>query len=393
MKKFKILVTYVEAGMGHIVSAEAIATSLEKYYPDEVEVIRTNFFREQNDKDMLEHEKFFINSVKASSKNNIVLYAADFFTKLFSPGASLNYMYNTMYKKVKEKGIELIESHNPDMVISTHYTPLHISVCAKERLPNMITACYDPDPNIHSWWDHNSDLFVVNSRLIYDQALKKFKFNKDNLHLGKFISRDEVINCSTDKKLLREKHHLPLDNFTIIMADGAYANAKLKPYANKLLKLDKSKKFTLIIIAGKNEKVYQYFSNKAKELTNIDLRVYRYVDNVYELYSASDIFITKTGPNAILDSVQVLTPIIGTFYASPIERDTKKLFVDDHKVGLYCKTGIQLVKIISQFIDDPSLLQPYVENCKKFKEMHTGGEKIIADKIIEVLRKTIKQVQ
>ena len=391
MKKYKVLVTYVEAGMGHIVSAEAIASALEKYYADEVEIIRCNFFHEQNDKDMLKQEKFFVDAVKSSSKNNIVLYAGFAFTKLLPPGTSLKLLYNTMFKKVKEKGIELLESYSPDMVVSTHFTPLHISICAKEKMPDMITVCYDPDPNIHSWWDHNADLFVVNNKIVYEDALKHYKFTEDNLYLGKFISREEVINCCTDKKIMREKHNLPLDNFTIIMADGAYANAKLKSFADKFLTIDK--KFTLIIIAGKNDKIYNYFTEKAKDYPNIDLRVYKYVDNVYELYAASDIFVTKTGPNAILDSVQVLTPIMGTYYAGPIEEVTRDLYVNEHKVGIYCKTPKQGKEEILRFMENPELLNPYVENCKIFKKYHTGGEKIIADKIIEVLHNKDKQTQ
>lgn len=385
MKKYKIVVTYVEAGMGHIVSAEAIASALEKYYGDEVEIIRCNFFHEQNNKDMIEQEKFFIKSVKDSSRNNIILYLGFLVTKLFSQKR----MYNTIYNKIKKHGIELIESYSPDMIVSTHFTPLHISICAKKNLPNMITTCYDPDPNIHSWWDNNTDLFVVNNPIVYQDALDNYNFTKDNLYLGKFISRDEVLNCSLNKIEMRKKHNLNENNFTIIMADGAYANAKLKSFAKAFLKINRQ--FTLIIIAGKNEKIYKYFQEKVKVPSNIDLKVYKYVDNIYELYSASDIFITKTGPNAILDSVQVLTPIMGTYYAGPIEKVTKELYIDEHKVGIYCKTPKQGMNKIIEFIDNPSLLNPYRENCQKFKEKYTGGEKIIADKIIEVLREKNKE--
>ena len=71
MKKYRILITYVEAGMGHIVSAEALANALEKYYPDEVEIIRSRIFTETNDPVLIKHEKFLINSVKRSNRNPI----------------------------------------------------------------------------------------------------------------------------------------------------------------------------------------------------------------------------------------------------------------------------------------------------------------------------------
>lgn len=385
MKKFRVLITYVEAGMGHIVSAEAIANALETYYPNEVEVIRCNFFHETNDKDMINHEKFLVDSVKRSSQNPIVLYGGFFFSRFFSQEAS----YNTLLKNILHKGIDLIESYHPDMVISTHFTPLHISVEAKKKNPHIFAAAYIPDPNAHKWWNNQADMVMINNSVLYDQLINEFKWKKESIVVGKFISRKEVLNACIDKKVMREKHNLPVDNFTIIMADGAYAKAKLKAFANEFLKINK--KFTLLVIAGKNDKVYDYFSNKKGKNPNVDLRVYHFVDDIYELYCASDIFVTKTGPNAILDSVQVETPIMGTYYASPIERITKDLYVNNYGVGVYCGNGRKARKEMESFIDNPSLLETYIENCRKFKKENSGGEKLFADKIVEKLREENKK--
>ena len=45
MKRTKILVTFVEAGQGHIVTAEAICESLEKKFGDKVEIKNKGFKR------------------------------------------------------------------------------------------------------------------------------------------------------------------------------------------------------------------------------------------------------------------------------------------------------------------------------------------------------------
>ena len=69
MGKYRVLVTYVEAGMGHIISAEAVANALEKYYPDEVEVIRCNIFTDTNDHLLIKYQQFLIDEVKKSNKH------------------------------------------------------------------------------------------------------------------------------------------------------------------------------------------------------------------------------------------------------------------------------------------------------------------------------------
>ena len=78
MGKYRVLVTYVEAGMGHIISAEAVANALEKYYPDEVEVIRCNIFTDTNDKLLVKYQQFLIDEVKKSK--NIILFIDELHT-------------------------------------------------------------------------------------------------------------------------------------------------------------------------------------------------------------------------------------------------------------------------------------------------------------------------
>lgn len=388
MKKYRILITYVEAGMGHIVSAEALANALEKYYPDEVEIIRSRIFTETNDPVLIKHEKFLINSVKRSNRNPISMYFIFLLSALFSPNFSLTLAHNTVFRREKKKLIEIMNSYKPDMVISTHFTPLHASIEAKRKGAKFKTVCYDPDPNVHRWWDTRADLFLVNNEAAYQEALKKDKFNKDNLFLGRFILRKDVLETKVDKIEMRKKYGLPLDNFTIIMADGAYAKANLKSFAEEFLKIDR--KFTLLIIAGKNEKLLKHFNEISNNYPNITIKVYGFMKDIYELYCASNIFVTKAGPNAILDSVYMETPIMVSYYASPIEEITKNLYVKTYGVGVYEDSHKKAGKLITQYIDNPELLNPYIENCKKFKKEGTG-EKIMADRIMDELHNSTQQ--
>ena len=83
MKK-RVLITFVEAGQGHIVTAEAIANGLEKLYGDSVEVIRDYIFRDSGDKDLIKYEKFLVKEVKRSNKNPLHLGFQCVAMKLFT---------------------------------------------------------------------------------------------------------------------------------------------------------------------------------------------------------------------------------------------------------------------------------------------------------------------
>lgn len=71
MKKKKIVVQFIEAGQGHIVTAEAIAECLEKKYSDKIEVVRDYAFRDSGDKTLEKYEKFSINEVYKANRNKL----------------------------------------------------------------------------------------------------------------------------------------------------------------------------------------------------------------------------------------------------------------------------------------------------------------------------------
>ncbi len=387
MKKYKVLVTYVEAGMGHIISAEALANALETYYPDEVEVERCYLFSETDEKVMKDHEKWLVDAVKTSNRHPNIFRFMMFMQRHFTDIRGLRLMYNLMFPKVKKRSIEIYKEHNPDAIVSTHFTPVHFAIEANSPKwgCDFASVLYVPDPNVHNWWDKRSDLLLVNNEDGYREAIEDVGFKPERTILSRFVIRSEVKASTHDKRELRKKHGLPEDNFTVIIASGAYAEGGLSEFVEALLALDK--KFTLMIIAGTNEAVYNKFSERIGNTGNIDLKVYKFRKDAHELYGASDIFITKAGPNAILDSVYMGTPVLTNFCAQPIERITRDLYINKHGVGVHIENAKEAARFIGECIDTPEKLEPYIENSRKFVENCVGGEKQMADGIVELLRK------
>ncbi len=387
MGKYKVLVTYVEAGMGHIISAEAVANALEKYYPDEVEVIRCNIFTDTNDKLLIKYQQFLIDEVKKSNKHPFhMFYLKLLRMRLFPRLSSLIFAHATIFLKEKKKVIAIMKGFDPDMVFNTHFVPLHFAIEAQKKHygGHFLTAVYNPDPNVHGWWDRRGDLSVFNNQGAYVEAVKN-GFKPENCLLSRFVIREKVRATPKDKLALRRKHYLPENQFTITLASSAYAGGHLRAFAERIMKINR--RFTLLIIAGSNDEVYEEMNAKVGTLENVNLQVYRFVPDAHELYGASDIFITKAGPNAILDSVYMDTPVMTNFCASIIEQVTKAYYIDEHKTGVHFTDKDEAADFLLRCMDNPAVLEPYVENCRAFIRDHTGGEKEIADAIVEKLRK------
>ena len=61
----RVLITYVEAGMGHIVTAQAISDSLKSLYGDRLEIIDNYTLRDSSNPSLPKYEKFLVNEVKS----------------------------------------------------------------------------------------------------------------------------------------------------------------------------------------------------------------------------------------------------------------------------------------------------------------------------------------
>jgi processive 1,2-diacylglycerol beta-glucosyltransferase len=383
MRKPRVLVTYLEAGMGHIVSAKAISEALKKQYGNKLNII--DLYISKDNKILQRYEKNLIEDVKNASKNpahsNFQFFCMDFFGR----EATLHLAHNTVFARATKEMQKVFAKYRPDVIVSTHFSPHYAAIELRNNYLNKtIVATYDPDPNVHGWWDNRSDLFFVNNNHAKQQAIKDSKFNPLTVREVNCTARECIVNSNLSKAEYREKYNLPKDNFTIILSDGAYASAKLKEFTNEFLKIKKP--VTLIVIAGKNEKIKEYFDKKQEKLPkNITMKVFGFVDNIHELYCASDIFVTKAGPNAIQDSLFMKTPVLVNYYASPIEKFTQKLFVKEYHCGETILDKVKARRKIEKWIADPTLLKPYIENCNILDKTKNGADEI-ATQIYEALK-------
>lgn len=376
MKKKKVVIQFIEAGQGHIVTAEAIAECLEKKYSDKIEVVRDYLFKDSEDKAMQKYEQFSINEVKKSNKNKFYLRFQMLCMKLFGERFTLKFVYSTVFKKVRNKVIQHMANQNADMFVSTYFMLLHSGVVGKKKGKiNADIVAYNPDHNTHGWWDRRADLFITNNPEATNEAINKRKMKKDNVATVNFMARQVVIDTNESKEFYRQKYGIPQDKFVVVLADGAYAQARLKEYTDVLIKSNKP--MTIIPICGKNEKLYNEYLEISKTVNeNITLMPFPFVTAVPELYKCADVFVTKAGPNAITDAVFMGTPILTNFYSGEIEKTSSKLFTEVYKCGVYEPNVKRAVQKIEQWIDDRTELDEFAKNTIVLDKNKNGAEEV-----------------
>lgn len=372
MDKKKILVTFIESGFGHITSAKAISDSLKEQYGEKYNIIDCNIMKDSEK--TVTFEKFLTKQTKATNK--IHGYGFFIFTILEAFGGAkfLRFTHSTFFHSYVQATIEAFEKYKPDVIVSTHYFITYCAVEYKRKVDNnCLIVTYNPDNNVHPWWDNRDGIFITNNIYATEEAVEKRKFKSENCKTVNFACRTDLLECNESKEFYREKYGIDKDTFCVIVADGGYALGKCKAVTNELLKTNK--KITIIAVAGKNEKVYNYFLNKNPK-ENISFMSLPFVKNIYELYRAADLFITKAGPNAVSDCVFMNTPILIDYYPHPIEKATKKLFVDKFRCGEYIKSPRKIRKRVEELIENPHILDEYVKNTYNFKKECNGASEI-----------------
>ena len=378
-----ILVTLIEAGMGHIVSAIAIADAIKDKYGDKVEVLDRHILRDSDNEVLTKYEKFLVDNDKGYSKYPSFGYFQMFAMHILGPQNSLKFVHNTVMRKQVNALVAEYAKIKPDVIVSTHYFTLFCAVKYRNTCDkNVKVISYCPDNNVHGWWDSRCDMMYTNNSMATEQAYD-LTFKSGKVCEAFYPTRKAVIDANESKEYYREQFGIPKDKFAVVVAEGVYAEAKVKAICLELIESDLP--LTICVIAGKNDEIKQEFDElKSKVKPNITLLTFGFLSNAPELYKACDLFITKAGPNAILDSVMMDTPIIVDFCATPVEYATKNLFTKRFNCGLFIPNPHKIKLQVEEYILHPELLNEFSDSLKYFDKTKNGSEKI-ADDIIELI--------
>ena len=157
----RVLVTYIEAGFGHISTANSIADAIEELHDPNIEVVRKYMFKD--DPRLRQLEKNFIRDVKWANTFPWHNYIQMALTHIGGIHESLPLVVSTLYRHTRQKYLEILEEIKPDIIIDTHYLTSFLATQYRDMIdPHVKVVTYDPDNSVHNWWNIRVDKFVVN---------------------------------------------------------------------------------------------------------------------------------------------------------------------------------------------------------------------------------------
>ncbi len=380
-KKPRVVFPFVEAGLGHIMPMKAIADAFENKYGDKAEVVRTYFYQDTKDPDMKFVEDELIREVKAHNKHKWWGSLHFLLMRLFGTRLSMKVLMEVRYKRGFQKSMDYLAGLDPDLIVNTHFSTLYCSCKAKaqKHIKAQVFA-YCPDPVVGLQWDNRADVMGLSSEAGKRRAARGIHFSKNKLAVVPFFIRKEVESMDKGRAYYREQLGLPKDNFTILLADGAYGAGKLKDTVYELLK--SGQRMTVVAVCGKNETLYKEFQSVVPP-ENITFVPYGFTDKVLTLAASCDLFMGKAGASNLAEPAYFGAPSIVTFCATPIEK-----WICQHHTAMGNAVKVtnikKAVKLAESFAKNPERMSALQENCAKHHR--TDGAELFADIIWQRLK-------
>lgn len=221
---------------------------------------------------------------------------------------------------------QLLERHDPDVVLSVHPLLNHIAHQAIRRSgrPRALMTVITDLVDFHRGWTFShADLVVAPTERARRVALRR-RVPADRVKLlGLPVDLRFRPPAPREKQALRRRFGLDERRFTILVMGGAAGVGHLGAQVRALA--TDSNPWQVVVVCGRNEKLRRRVVQL--ELATPTL-ILGFVDYMPELMRACDLVVTKAGPGAIAEALATGVPLVITGFLPGQETPNVDFVVD-----------------------------------------------------------------
>ena len=343
LKQLKVLVFSASFGNGHLRAAEAVIEGIRIKEPS-AKIIHLDFGDFLN-----KPVNTMIKNIYGEVINHIPKLWGRFYykTSMVKPQSMSQRFLNRLGRNEFLKYIHELE---PDLIVCTY--PTVSSVLAQlryERVLQVPVITIITDYTVHSHWVHPSvDRYIVACTEVKDSLLvwgiERSRIDVTGIPVS--LKFEETLDRGDILSKLGLKSDLPI----FLVMGGSYGVLKS---ANRICQklADSSIPVQAIIVCGKNEKLYHSLRALTKRAHNPMIRL-KYVHNVEELMTVSDLIITKAGGLTVSEALTKHLPLL-IYKPIPGQEEENAHFVSKLGAGIVAQTESELSHLINYFLKNP----------------------------------------
>ncbi len=272
----------------------------------------------------------------------------------------------------------LVSERKPDLVVCTHAFPCGVMAEYKRQFdPALPVVGIVTDFVVHPFWIYNNiDAYAVATpemrQTLLTRGVKRERIVVSGIPVDPRFGRPRLAVAE-----LRAALGLPADRRIVLMMGGGLGIGPLDRMIRSLGRVDVP--VAGAIIVGRNGRVEKRVL-AAAEQTDYPLRVFGFVDNVYDYMHASDVLLTKPGG---LTSSEALAAELPMVLVKPLpgqeERNTRYLV--SRRAAVRAKGERQLVQLVQEILTSSerrAQLRTQIEDLRRPDAARTVAERIVA---------------
>lgn len=367
MKK-KFLFLYIQAGGGHISAARAIARYMDQHYAETVDPVLIDGFTEAP----RWLKKIIIDGYKASQTTGQRVYELLYRLNEQRLFAKISQMLLCRFVQGYIK--KVILQQRPTQMVILHFFLVRptIKMLKKLKIDIPVTTIITDPFTINRLRVIEKDVdYIVFSERARNTAVKRgVPHHKIRIHPT--ILKQEFNQPLSAEQIIEKKKSfgLSLEQKTIFImwaGDGI-------PKGEKILQelVDTKVDGQIMIVCGKNQKLERQANKIASLHPEYIIKVFGFVDFMYDLVNISDIIITKWWPATIMEILMMKKiPVINSYIRWQEKWNME--FVVDNNVGFYEPNVHKMVKIVHDMMQ--SDFSVYHDNIHKL-QLRNGTEEV-----------------
>ncbi len=278
------------------------------------------------------------------------------------------------------KLLPLIDDFKPDVIITTHPFPTEmVSRLKSKNEINIPLICIMTDYAPHkAWISDNVDAYIVANDDMVTKMITEGVDSKSIYPYG--IPVDEVFFEEKEKQLVIDELGLDKNLPTILMMAGSFGVSNVFDVYENIIDIDLD--FQIILVTGKNQKLYNHFERVVEESSKKTKLIY-FTNEINKLMQASDIIITKPGGLTVTEALACNIPM-AVFDAIPGQEEENADFLLKHNMAVRISDGNSCREAIVELLRDSEKLEDMKEACKSFdKNDSTKNIFLLINELIE----------
>jgi len=372
--KQKYFLLYLKTGAGHLAPARSIANYFSAVHGDSIEPVLI---------DGLTDAKSFPRSIIEKGYRLLQARAKWYYeflyaTNKFPPIGYLNVAIANFF--IKPYLRKRIAEERPAKIVIFHFfliAPVFDILKELNYQIPVITAVTDPFTAHPLWFQQQEQRFIVFSERLRKYCIEIRNIPGTQLQVFPFII-DEKFSTSlpvSKIKEIKQKYGFTHEKKCVLIIGGGDGIPHGKAILQHLLRA--SLDVEIAIVCGKNRELHAVALELQQQYPS--LKVFGFVDFVYELLNASDIVITKCGASTIMEILMMKKiPIINDYIW---EQELGNMeFVRDNKLGIFERNIAKLPSIVRTLVSDEKEYKRFLQNIEKMKIR--SGTKEVAEFLI-----------